>query len=196
MEDKWSFLFVLVETGGIFAPLAFVAFHLLRPFLFIPVVVVCAAGGVLFGTVWGTIFSLMGLMLVSLFFYFFIGKMPGTHRKLTNVKRKWFGEYRNLTVGQVAVLRVIPFVHYHLLSFCLLERTKTFQEYIKGSFLSNLPLALFYTIFGEFISRFTPVLVAIILFSLAILVYILREKVTVIKWKEFFNIAVKKQRPE
>jgi len=118
-----------------------------------------------------------------------ITKMPRTHEKLSLLRKRWFGKYRNLTVGQVAVLRLIPFIHYHLLNFCLMERNKSFDQYLKNSWITNLPLAVFYTVFGEFISRFTPSMIILILLSLSVLVFVLREKVTVIKWKEFFKAA-------
>ncbi|MED3571341.1 TVP38/TMEM64 family protein [Cytobacillus praedii] len=187
MDDQLTMLFVMVETAGILAPIAFILFHILRQFLFIPVPLVCLTGGILFGSFFGSVFSMIGLMLSSMIFYMLINKMPKTHKKLSKLKKRWFGEYRNLTVGQVAVLRLIPFIHYHLLNFCLIERNKSFQDYMKHSWITNLPLAIFYTVFGEFISRFTPSMILLILFSLAILVFILREKVTIIKWKEFFK---------
>ncbi|QED48879.1 TVP38/TMEM64 family protein [Cytobacillus dafuensis] len=189
MNDQLSLLFVMVETAGILAPIAFILFHILRQFLFIPVPLVCLTGGILFGSIFGSIFSIIGLMLSSILFYFLISRMPKTHAKLTKLKKRWFGEYRNLSVGQVAVLRLIPFIHYHLLNFCLIERNRSFHVYLKNSWLTNFPLAIFYTVFGEFISRFTPSMILLILFSLGILVFILREKVTIIKWKEFFKTA-------
>ncbi|WP_026584346.1 TVP38/TMEM64 family protein [Bacillus sp. J33] len=189
MNEEMSLLFVIVETAGILAPIAFIFFHIIRQFLFIPVPLVCVTGGVLFGSFFGAAFSIIGLILSSILFYFMISKMPKTHEKLSLLKKRWFGEYRNLTVGQIAVLRLIPFIHYHLLNFCLMERNRNFNDYVKNSWISNLPLAIFYTVFGEFISRFTPSMILLILFSLAILVFVLREKVTVIKWKEFFKAA-------
>lgn len=187
MNEDLSLLLIMVEAGGIFAPLAFVLFHLLRSFLFIPVSVVIIAGGVLFGTLWGTIYSVIGLMGVSVFFYVFIDRMPKTQERIIKIKNRWFGEYRNLTVAQIAILRLIPFVHYHLLSFCLKQRKPKFKEYMRASFLTNIPIALFFTIFGEYISHFTPSLIAIILLGLTALVYLLREKQNVIKWREFFK---------
>lgn len=187
VDDRLAMFLVIIETGGIFAPLAFILLHFLRQFLFLPVAIICVAGGVLFGTVAGTFYSIIGLFLSSFLFYVLINRMPKTHQKLSMIKKKWFGEYRNLTTGQVAILRLIPFIHYHLLSFCLLERYKSLKDYMKASFFTNIPLALFYTVFGEFISRFTPTMILIILFSLSILVYVLREKITVIKWREFFK---------
>ncbi|WP_312096237.1 VTT domain-containing protein [Niallia sp.] len=189
MEEQLSILFVMVEVGGILAPIIFILFHTLRQFLFIPPILVCIAGGVLFGVTLGTIYSIIGLTINCLIFYSIIHRLPKTHRKLSTLKKRWFGEYRNLTLGQITVLRLIPVFHYHLLNFCLLEKRKSIKEYGKGAFLSNIPLAFFYTIFGQFISQFSLTMVVIIMFALAILVYILREKITVIKWREFFKEA-------
>lgn len=187
MNEDLSLLLVLAETGGVFAPLAFILFHLLRSFIFIPVTVVVIAGGVLFGTVWGTIYSLIGLMGVSLFFFIFIERMPKTNERLIKLKNRWFGEYRNLTVGQIALLRLIPFIHYHLLSFCLMQRKPGFKEYMKASFITNIPIALFFTIFGEYISQFTPSIIILLLIALTCLIYLLREKQNIIKWRVFFK---------
>lgn len=187
MDKELSLLLVLFQSGGMLAPLAFIIFHSLRQFLFIPVAVVCVAGGIMFGTVAGTFYSLLGLTISSILFFLVIGKFPRTQEKLSSIRRKWFGEYRNLTSGQIGVLRLIPFVHYQLINFCLMERYKGLKEYTKATIITNLPLAFFYTVFGQFISRFTPTLILIILFSLSVLVYILREKVTVIKWGVFFK---------
>ena len=187
MEDGLSLLFVFVEAGGIIAPLAFIFFHVFRQFLFIPVTLVCMAGGILFGSVLGTVYSLIGLVLCSLGFYLLVEKLPKTHERLSRLKRKWFGEYRNLTVTQTAILRLIPFVHFHLLNFCLIEKNRSYPTYFKNSILTNLPLAFFYSVFGEFISGFTPELIAIILFSLFILTYLFREKMSIIKWADFFK---------
>jgi uncharacterized membrane protein YdjX (TVP38/TMEM64 family) len=191
MNEDLALLFVVAEAGGILAPLAFIIFHLVRSFLFIPVSVVVIAGGILFGTLWGTVLTIIGLMGVSIFFYVFIDKMPKTHEKLVKVKKRWFGEYRNLTTGQIALLRLIPFVHYHLLNFCLMQRKPEFREYLKASFVTNVPIALVYTIFGEYISRFTPSIILIFLLTLTVLVYLLREKQNVIKWRVFFRENVK-----
>ncbi|MEZ2716786.1 alkaline phosphatase [Niallia circulans] len=189
MEEQLSVLFVMVEVSGILAPIIFILFHTLRQFLFIPPILVCIAGGILFGVTLGTIYSIIGLTINCLLFYAVIHRLPKTHNKLSHLKKKWFGEYRNLTLGQISILRLIPVFHYHLLNFCLLEKRKSLKEYSKTSFISNIPLAFFYTIFGQFISQFSLTMVVIIMFALAILVYILREKITIIKWREFFKEA-------
>lgn len=187
VDEKLTILIVFVQSGGVLAPLAFIAFHIIRQFLFIPVSVVLIAGGVLFGTILGTIYSFIGLTIVSILFYFTIRKFPTFYEKLTNLKNKTFGPHRNLTVPQITVIRLIPFVHYHLMNFCLLERDWKFKQYFKGVLFTNIPLVLIYTNFGEFIRTFTLTNVIIILVILSIVVYILREKIVIVKWKQFFN---------
>ncbi len=41
--------------------------------------------------------------------------MSFIYEKLMKVKMKWFGTYAQFTVAQIAILRLIPFFHYHLL---------------------------------------------------------------------------------
>ncbi|WP_335872699.1 TVP38/TMEM64 family protein [Bacillus sp. 2205SS5-2] len=188
MNSEMLLLFSFVENWGVLAPLAFILFHVLRQFLFLPVILVCMAGGVLFGSLLGTIYSLVGLTLLSSLFFIGIHKFPRFYEKLLNMKNKWFGPHARLTIGQITVLRLIPFVHFQLLNLCLLERKKTFKKFIKSSFLTNLPLAFFYTVFGQFIAEFTPGMVILILLGISVLFYVLREKVTVMKWKEFFPV--------
>ncbi|WP_335376403.1 hypothetical protein [Bacillus sp. JJ1122] len=47
MEDVWSLLLIVFESGSWYAPATFILFHVFRQFLFIPPAVVCIAGGLL-----------------------------------------------------------------------------------------------------------------------------------------------------
>jgi uncharacterized membrane protein YdjX (TVP38/TMEM64 family) len=186
MNDEFAFLFAFIGTGSVFAPFVFIILHLLRQFLFIPIAVICISGGILFGPAAGTLYSILGLTLSSLLFYGVIRKFPKTMERLLNMKNKLFG-HRNPNIRQIAVLRLIPFIHYHLLSLCLMEKKQGFKNYAYYSLLTNIPLAFFYTVFGSYISEFSPTMVVILLLSLTVLLYLLREKYTVIAWKEFFQ---------
>ncbi|QTN00031.1 TVP38/TMEM64 family protein [Sediminibacillus dalangtanensis] len=186
MGDVSSYLLTIAETGGILTPLLFIGFHLLRPLFFLPVILICITGGVLFGAIAGTLYSVIGITLSSMTFYKLIQWMPGMSDKLVHVKQKLMGERSTLTTSQVAVLRLIPFIHFHLLSLCILEISSSFKEYVRSSFYSNIPLAVLYTSFGKWISSLSPVvMMAFILFLLPFL-YFLRRKQTTIKWAEFF----------
>ncbi|MHA6252067.1 TVP38/TMEM64 family protein [Oceanobacillus sp. CAU 1775] len=178
-----------IEVGGLFAPLLFICFHLLRPFLFIPVVFICITGGILFGPVAGSIYSLIGVTISSILFYGIYFKLPNTSKSLSRIKERVLGERSELTKSQIIILRLIPFIHFHLLSLCLIQITSGFKDYAKASLLSNIPLAFIYTSIGGTISNLSPVLISIIMVLLLPILYLLRKKEIIIKWKDFFPLA-------
>lgn len=104
-----------------------------------------------------------------------------------NIKERWFGAHTKMTVGQIAVLRLIPFFHYQLLNLCLLERRPDFRGFMKGSVTTNFPLAFFYTVFGEYITQFSTEIGILIISALFILFYLLREKIVTVEWNDFFS---------
>lgn len=187
MELFGNYLMTIIETGGLFAPVLFISFHLLRPLFFIPVVFICVSGGVLFGTVAGTAYSLIGITLSSVAFYGIIHWMPKTYDKFICMKQKVIGKHTDFTTPQIAVLRLVPFIHFHLLSLCLIQITAGFKDYAKSSLLSNIPLAFVYTSVGQWISNLSPLYIYMVLFALLPLIYLLRKKEIVIKWQDFFQ---------
>lgn len=187
MDEQLLIMLSIMQGSGVIAPLLFIMFHVVRQFMFIPVVLICMAGGILFGSILGTVYSMVGLMLLSALFYCCIRKIPRTYEKLLRIKHRWFGPYVKMTIGQIAILRLIPFFHYHLLNVCLLERRPDFRGFMKGAFATNLPLAFFYTIFGEYITQFSPGMATLIVIALFILFYLLREKIITVKWQDFFS---------
>ncbi|UAL46475.1 TVP38/TMEM64 family protein [Sutcliffiella horikoshii] len=187
MDEKMNVLFVVIESHWWLASLGFILFHILRQVLFIPVVIICIAGGALFGGVIGSIYSVAGLTLSSLFFYFLYQQFPGIFGKILRMKERLFGNRANFSVGQITVMRLIPFIHFHLLSLCLIETTKSFSHYAKASLLTNIPLAIIYTVFGQFITEFSPTAMLVVLIGLLLLMLVMRQKVVVMKWEQFFH---------
>jgi uncharacterized membrane protein YdjX (TVP38/TMEM64 family) len=151
-----------IENAGWLAPILFVLLHLLRPFFFLPVIVVCIAGGVLFGFFKGALLSFIGLSLMSLVSYLLVMKFPKFRAKITRLKEKMF-KNNTLTVSQVMILRIMPFVHFHLLSLYLIEMTKTRKEYMIFSMLGVIMPAVLYTAFGEVITELPWYLSALLL---------------------------------
>src|SRR5699024_8524557 len=182
-------MLALIQMSGLFGPILFISFHLFRPFLFIPVVFICIAGGILFGPFYGTIYSVVGITLSSILFYTIIGKVPKSFRRLLDLKQKVFGKQAQMTTSQVAVLRLVPFIHFHLLSICLIEITRGFKEYTKSAFFSNIPLAFVYTTLGNWVSDLTPLQITIFFIVLILLIYMLRKKEIRIKWNDFFQVS-------
>ncbi|MFB4166676.1 TVP38/TMEM64 family protein [Virgibacillus sp. JSM 102003] len=189
MELFGNYLLAFIETGGLFAPILFIGCHLLRPLFFLPVVFICISGGILFGAFAGTLYSVIGITLSSIIFYGVIRWMPKTFNKLVNLKRKIIGNNSKLTTSQIAILRLVPFIHFHLLSLCLIEISANFKDYTRSSLFSNIPLAFVYTSVGKWISSLSPMYILIFLVALLPLIYILRRKEIIIKWNDFFQVS-------
>ncbi|SHH69857.1 TVP38/TMEM64 family protein [Virgibacillus chiguensis] len=191
MELMGNYLLAFIEGGGLFAPILFISFHLLRPLLFLPVIFICISGGILFGAIAGTVYSLIGITLSSIIFYFFVYKMPKSMQRFQKVKGKIIGKQTALTTSQIALLRLIPFIHFHLLSLCLLEISSGLKDYTKSSFLTNIPIAFIYTSIGQWISNLTPLYIGLSLLILLPFVYLLRRKEIYIKWQDFFHVQTR-----
>lgn len=152
MEQFDQTLETFIAGFGWLAPLLFVLLHLLRPILFLPVVLVCIAGGVVFGFFEGALLSFIGLTAMSFVSYILVNKFPKFRKKMSRLKEKVFPD-RHLSVGQVMILRIMPFVHFHLLSLYLMETTKNFKEYMYFSALGLIAPAILYTAFGQVITE-------------------------------------------
>lgn len=187
MGDTSAAVLGWLENQEAWAPLFFIGIHLLRPFLFLPVMLVCIAGGVLFGPIAGTAYSVIGTMLSSLIFYCTIRLVPSGVKRLKALKAKWLKNRSSLSVQQVTILRLVPFIHFHLLSYCLLEISGNFKEYTKSSLVANFPLAIVYTSVGQWISLFSVPLMIVFSGALIGLCYLIRKKYEVLVWKDFFQ---------
>ncbi|QAS53983.1 TVP38/TMEM64 family protein [Halobacillus litoralis] len=189
MGETPNAILAWLEHREAWAPLLFIGIHLLRPFLFLPVMLVCITGGVLFGPIAGTAYSVVGTMLSSLLFYRTIRLVPSGLKKLKGLKERWLKKHANLTVKQVAVLRLVPFIHFHLLSYCLLEISADFKEYTKSSLFANLPLALVYTSVGQWITLFSIPMMFAFSGALIGLCFMIRKRYEVFVWRDFFQTS-------
>lgn len=187
MELVGSYVMAIVETSGLFAPLLFIVCHLVRPLLFLPVIAICMAGGIFFGTIAGTLYSVVGITLSSMVFYLIIRSMPKTFNHFLHAKQKFLGDHTTFSSTQITLLRLIPFIHFQLLSFCLFEISPNFKEYMKSSFFTSIPATVMYTSIGQTISRLPSTYMVLAIFLFIILIYVFRKREISIKWHEFFS---------
>ncbi|GIO21724.1 TVP38/TMEM64 family protein [Oceanobacillus sp. J11TS1] len=186
MEYVGNYLLVIIEMGGVLSPLLFIILHLVRPMLFLPVVFICISGGILFGPIAGSVYSIIGITMASLIFYVMAGWMPKSIEKLIIIKQRLLGKNTEMTTAQITLLRLVPFIHFHLLSLCLIESNQSFKGYVKSSLISNIPLAIIYTSIGGWISQLSPLYIGIFIIALLPSLYFLRRKEIIIQWQEFF----------
>ncbi|MFA9558693.1 TVP38/TMEM64 family protein [Evansella sp. AB-rgal1] len=176
----------VIEEAGWLAPVLFLIIHLIRPFLFIPVIFVCIAGGMLFGFVHGTIYNIIGLSLMSFFFYQLVDFFPSFRTRISSLKNKLLKD-RVLTLAQVMILRMMPFVHFHLLSLYLMEMTSSFKDYMRYSIGGVILPSILFTSFGQAVMEM-PFYVSILFFVLLIslFAYLGNREIVTYKWNRFF----------
>lgn len=165
----------------------FILLHVIRPILFIPVLVIFIAGGLIFGIIPGILLSIVGVMLSSALFYQLARIMPNTTRRLSKMKAKVVGQDAELSTGQIAILRLIPFIHFHLLSFLIYESSDHFRSYMESSLFTVIPMTIVYTTIGQSITSFSPMTTVILSISLVPLIFVFRKKSNGVSLREFLR---------
>lgn len=186
MESIHEHLYYLIHHQVYDAVILFIFIHIIRPFLFIPAIVLCIAGGVIFEPINDSMIPVIGLVLSSLIFYLAMSTYPNAMKKLIQMKQKLFGKYTHLSVGYITMLRLIPFMHFQLLAFCILEQSGNFKEYIKNTILSTVPFVCIYTIVGKSINEHFSLYSMILLMIVILMMLSNRKKLQRLRWNEFF----------
>ncbi|MBU5593639.1 VTT domain-containing protein [Amphibacillus sp. MSJ-3] len=187
MEKIEYYIEFVRGTHVLIAPLIYITLHLIRPILFIPVILICIAGGLIFGIIPGIILSIIGLMLSSISFYFLADIMPFITKRLIKMKTKIVGKDTRLTTSQMTILRLIPFIHYHLLSFIIYESSSSFRTYLVTSFYTVIPMVVVYTVIGQSVTNLPPLAILAMIFSLVTLFFLFRKKDERVSVREFLR---------
>lgn len=187
MEQIEFYVELVRSTHVLIAPLIYLTLHVIRPILFIPVILICIAGGLIFGIVPGIILSIIGLLLSSVSFYFLANIMPFVTKRLIKMKAKIVGNDAHLTTSQITILRLIPFIHYHLLSFIIYESSMNFRSYLITSFYTVIPMAVVYTVIGQSVTSFPPLVSLVMILSLISLLFVFRKKDERVSVREFLR---------
>ncbi|MGN8681233.1 TVP38/TMEM64 family protein [Gracilibacillus sp. HCP3S3_G5_1] len=177
----------VMESYAFVAPMLFIMVHVLRPLLFIPVLLLCIAGGIVFGLLAGTIYSIIGLTISSILFYLIIHLLPAIEKRCKRLEEKLLGKQLSLNTIQIMLLRMLPFIHFHLLSFCIYKKSVSFTSYLRTTFLTVIPVACFYTTLGKTIQEISIYYAVPLVIMVLILAYLVRKKQVAIKWQTFFQ---------
>ncbi|MCY8423550.1 TVP38/TMEM64 family protein [Bacillus vallismortis] len=100
---------IWVLSFGVFAPLIFIGISIFRPFVLFPVSVVSIAGGLAFGPLLGTLYTLFGSMCAAAVSFFaaglFAGKKNGhQYEKLEAIQKKM----EDNGFFYILLLRILP----------------------------------------------------------------------------------------
>ncbi|WP_121441407.1 TVP38/TMEM64 family protein [Alkalispirillum mobile] len=139
-----------LDDLGAWAPLAFMGAYAVAAVGFVPGSVFTLAGGVLFGPLWGTLYSLVGATLGA-----GLAFLVARHLAADWVARKAGGQLGRVIAGVeregwrfVALTRLVPLFPFNLLNYALGLTRIPITHYLAATFICMAPGALAYTWLG------------------------------------------------
>lgn len=138
------------------AAVGYIALFAVLPAFFFPVAVLALAGGVLFGLVWGSVYTFAGAML-NCSLMFLMARYLGREKIQALVRRKLPEQWRarlDTRTGRngallLVVLRLIPAVPYNLINYAFGLTAMPLGTYLWASAIGIIPGTLAFINIGD-----------------------------------------------
>lgn len=145
-----------VSQCGSWAAAAYIGLFTLLPAFFFPVAVLALAGGLLFGLVWGSIYTFLGAIL-NCSVMFLLARYVGREKVAQLIQSKlsplWQSRLQALNSSGgfilLIVLRLIPAVPYNLINYAFGLTGMSFRTYILASAIGIIPGTLAFINIGD-----------------------------------------------
>ncbi|MBE6980114.1 MAG: TVP38/TMEM64 family protein [Ruminococcaceae bacterium] len=145
-----------VSQCGSWAAAAYIGLFTLLPAFFFPVAVLALAGGLLFGLVWGSIYTFLGAIL-NCSVMFLLARYVGREKVERLIQSKlsplWQSRLQSLNSSGgfilLIVLRLIPAIPYNLINYAFGLTSMSYRTYIIGSALGIIPGTLAFINIGD-----------------------------------------------
>ena len=145
-----------VSRCGNWAALAYIGLFTLLPAFFFPVAVLALAGGLLFGLIWGSIYTFVGA-ICNCTLMFLLARYAGREKVEQLMERKlsplWRRRLAGLNSGRgfllLVILRLIPAVPYNLINYAFGLTSMSYRTYIVGSAIGIIPGTLAFINIGD-----------------------------------------------
>jgi uncharacterized membrane protein YdjX (TVP38/TMEM64 family) len=141
-----------IQGFGAWGPLVYIVFYFFAPSLFLPGLPITIAGGVLFGPLWGVLYTIVGATGGACL-AFVIARYFGrdwVSRKVEGTRLgKLDGEVERQGWKIVAFTRLVPLFPFNLLNYAFGLTKVKFSHYALTSFICMLPATVAYIIFSS-----------------------------------------------
>ena len=146
----------LLEPSGSLAPLGYILLFTLLPVFFFPVAVLALAGGLLFGLLWGSVYTFLGAML-NCALMFLLSRYAGREKVKGFLSRKLSPAWQQRLFANsgrsgfllLIVLRLIPAVPYNLINYAFGLTDISLAAYLLGSAIGIIPGTLVFINIGD-----------------------------------------------
>ncbi|HEY4504808.1 MAG TPA: TVP38/TMEM64 family protein [Candidatus Paceibacterota bacterium] len=158
-----------LQKYPLWTPLIFFAFHTLAEVVLIPGGPFTVAGGLLFGTVLGTIYSLFSGMLATVILFWILRYTSGGSFFNYLQNRSTFVRYHNnkfIKHGfwHVLFIRLAPIVPANIINVGYGLSQIKFKDYVWASFLGNIPSTIILSWFGTRFIVWTAATIVVTIF--------------------------------
>jgi uncharacterized membrane protein YdjX (TVP38/TMEM64 family) len=140
-----------VLQAGVWAPIVYMLLYAVGPSFLVPGAVMTIAGGLAFGTVWGSVYSLIGAD-VGAVVAFGAGRFLGR-----SFVERFVGERFQATLEKIArngfqiilYLRIVPVIPYNALNLIAGASPITFKDYFWASMIGMVPGTILFAFLGD-----------------------------------------------
>jgi uncharacterized membrane protein YdjX (TVP38/TMEM64 family) len=173
----------LIAGYGSLAPAIYMLIYTLAPSLFLPGLPITLAGGILFGPLWGVVYTIIGSTAGACLAFLIArhGARQSIERRLKSPRwRQLDAQVQRHGWKVVAFTRLIPLFPFNLLNYALGLTKVKFSHYALATFLGMLPACIAFVVFSSslldlILGRLSPRMVLglllVLLVSLAPLLY-------------------------
>ena len=141
---------------GDLAPVIYMLLFAVLPAFFFPVAVLALAGGLLFGLLWGSVYTFIGAV-INCALMFFLARRIGQEKIRALVQRKlpsvWQARLKKAGGRNgfllLIILRLIPAVPYNLINYAFGLTEMPFAAYMLGSAIGIIPGTLVFINIGD-----------------------------------------------
>jgi uncharacterized membrane protein YdjX (TVP38/TMEM64 family) len=142
---------VEVKQFGLWAPLVFMLLYAVGPSFLVPGAVMTIAGGLAFGTVWGSLYSMVGADVGAVVAFgagrflgkSFVQRVVGErfHEMLAKIAKHGF--------QIIFYLRVVPVIPYNALNLLAGASPISFRDYLWASMIGMVPGTILFAFLGD-----------------------------------------------
>jgi len=173
----------MIDSFGALAPFVYILLFSLVPLTLFPDSILAIAGGMAFGFVNGSIFTVIGALIGGTI-SFYISRILGREivEKLVRGKGKWFEDgIEKKGFLLILTLRLIPLVPFDIISYGAGISKIKYSDFIFATFIGIIPGVLIFSNLGDkTLNVKSPefVIAILLLVVLLVLSYFLKKKIT------------------
>lgn len=173
---------------GLLAPFIYIVVYTLRPMILFPASILSIAGGLAFGALWGTVYTVIGATLGAVLSFIVARKLG---KNLVN--KEWTGHFYKIQRQMedngflyVVSLRFIPLFNFDMISYAAGISKVRPRAFFLGTLLGIIPGTFAYNFLGSSFADggIQTVLIAVAIFALILLVPLFFRK----KFQQKYNI--------